>query len=163
MEFEDRNFKLWIWRMGTGWRLPIFKWLLVCIERFYGKESKSLWKEDDEKNILWWSDLSLIFTKNCKNSFIFRISDYATASTSDSVLIIGGYTGVYQQKLSTIAEYKDGNWENVGNLAQARYAHGAITSGSISMVVGGEPNSGSTLVYIWSSDSELSDSVISIF
>ena len=41
---------------------------------------------------------------------------------------------------STIAEYKDGNWKNVGNLAQARYGHGAITSGSITMVVGGWAN-----------------------
>ena len=38
---------------------------------------------------------------------------------------------------STIAEYKDGNWKNVGNLAQARCCYSAITSGSITMVVGG--------------------------
>ena len=81
---------------------------------------------------------------NRKNSFIFRISDYATASTSDSVLIIGGLTRGSPSRTSTIAEYKDGNWKNVGNLAQARYGHGAITSGSVTMVVGGYPISGST-------------------
>ena len=75
---------------------------------------------------------------------VFRIIFYATASTSDSVLIIGGQTDSSPYTTSTIAEYKDGSWKNVGNLAQARHAHGAITSGSITMVVGGYPNSGST-------------------
>ena len=73
---------------------------------------------------------------------IFRIAFYATASTSESVLIIGGYNG--GSYISTIAEYKDGSWKNVGNLAQARHAHGAITSGSSTMVVGGYPNDGET-------------------
>ena len=39
--------------------------------------------------------------------------------------------------ISTIAQYQDGNWENVGNLAEARHGHGAITAGSVTMVVGG--------------------------
>ena len=72
--------------------------------------------------------------------YIFRISAYATASTDESVLIIGGYTGGSPSRISTIAEYKDGNWKNVGNLAQARYGHGAITSGSVTMVAGGYSN-----------------------
>jgi len=55
-------------------------------------------------------------------------------------LIIGGYTNGSPYLTSTIAEYKNGNWKNVGNLAQARNGHGAITSGSITMVVGGESN-----------------------
>ena len=79
-----------------------------------------------------------------RNSFIFRIAGYATTSTSESVLIIGGYTNDSQFISSTIAEYKDGIWKNIGNLAEARYAHGAITSGSITMVVGGVPLIGST-------------------
>ena len=77
------------------------------------------------------------------NSFFYRIAAYATASTSESVLIMGGYTA-FQSYTSAIVEYKDGSWTNVGNLAQARMGHGAITSGSITMVVGGYPNSGST-------------------
>ena len=36
-----------------------------------------------------------------------------------------------------IAEYKNNEWNNVGNLKQARLAHGAITSGSLTMVIGG--------------------------
>ena len=75
------------------------------------------------------------------NDFIFRISHYATSSTDESVYIIGGYSpGVpVDYFTSTIAEYKNGNWKNVGDLAQARHAHGAITSGSITMVLGGYP------------------------
>ena len=72
-----------------------------------------------------------------------RISYYATASTIESVLIIGGLIGSPPSYSSTIAEYKDGSWKNIGNLAQARHGLGAITSGSVTMVVGGYPISGS--------------------
>ena len=83
-------------------------------------------------------------SKTYRNDFIFRISHYAVASTDESVYIIGGYTNVWPYYTSTIAEYKDGDWKNVGSLAQGRSYHGAITSGSITMVVGGQPNSNST-------------------
>jgi len=65
-------------------------------------------------------------------------------------LIIGGYTegsldmGESPRRISTIAEYKDGNWKNIGNLAQARSGHRAITSGSVIMIVGGKSNSKSS-------------------
>ena len=78
------------------------------------------------------------------NESIFRIVEYATASTEESVLIMGGNTGVQPYRTSTIAQYKDGSWKNIGNLAQARQTHGAITSASVTMVVGGVPNSGSS-------------------
>ena len=71
---------------------------------------------------------------------IFRIAFYATASTDESVYIIGGYTAGSPKKITTIAEYKNGNWKRAGNLAQARYNHGAIASGYTSMVVGGYPS-----------------------
>ena len=74
----------------------------------------------------------------------FRISRYATAQTDESVFIIGGDPGNYPYYSSTIAEYKNGNWKNIGNLAQARRGHGAITSGSVTMVAGGESNDGSS-------------------
>ena len=66
----------------------------------------------------------------------FRIAYYATASTDESVLIIGGFTGGSPNIILTIAEYKNGSWKNIGNLVQARYDHGAITSGSVTMIVG---------------------------
>ena len=61
---------------------------------------------------------------------------YATSSTESSVYIIGGFTS---DPTSTpiIAEYKNDEWNNIGNLKQARIQHGVITSGSLTMVIGG--------------------------
>ena len=94
----------------------------------------------------------LKFNKDCcykwySNNFkklIFRISQYATASTSDSVYIIGGFTNGSPYQTSTIAEYNNESWKSVGNLAQARSGHGGITDGPITMVVGGYSASGSS-------------------
>ena len=41
---------------------------------------------------------------------------------------------------SVILEYKNdnnGHWKKVGNLANPRWGHGAITLGSLTMIVGG--------------------------
>ena len=73
---------------------------------------------------------------------IWRISCYATASTEESVFIIGGYTKGSPDVTSRIAEYKNGEWIDGGNLAQARYGHGAITSESMTFVIGGTHNDG---------------------
>ena len=64
---------------------------------------------------------------------------YATTSTEESVYIIGGWTADSSTGSRTpiIAEYKKDQWTNVGNLNQSRHAHGAITSGSLTMVIGG--------------------------
>jgi len=69
-----------------------------------------------------------------------QISMYGTTSTKESVYIIGGFTNVSSEGLRTsiIAEYRDDKWNIVGNLKQARQAHGAITSGSLTMIIGGE-------------------------
>ena len=64
-----------------------------------------------------------------------RITHYATTSTEESVYIIGGNGD--SNALSVIAEYKNDEWFNIGNLQQARSSHGAITSGSWTMVIGG--------------------------
>ena len=45
---------------------------------------------------------------------ILRISFYSTASTEESVFVIGGYTG--NGFISVIAEFKDGSWTNAGRL-----------------------------------------------
>ena len=55
------------------------------------------------------------------------------------MLIIGGFTSGSPNSISTIAEYKDGNWNEVGNMAGGRYSHGSITSRSTTMIVGGQP------------------------
>ena len=68
-----------------------------------------------------------------------RITHYATTSTEESVYIIGGWSGdsSTDDRISVIAEYKNRQWYNAGNLNQSRHAHGAITSGSLTMVIGG--------------------------
>ena len=38
---------------------------------------------------------------------------------------------------TTIAEYRDGSWSNIGNLLRKRGYHSAIKSGSDIMVIGG--------------------------
>ena len=70
---------------------------------------------------------------------IFRIAYYATASIDESVYIIGGWTedSATGSRSSVIAEYKDEQWFNVGNLFQSKQGHGAITSGSLTMIIGG--------------------------
>ena len=78
-----------------------------------------------------------ILPREIPHKMIFRISGYATASTDESVYIIGGYTAGSPDRTTAIAEYKDGNWKIAGNLAQARSGHSAITSGYTTMVVGG--------------------------
>ena len=83
------------------------------------------------------------------SKFTFSISYYATTSNKDSVYIIGGFDGASSGDIYTdiIAQYKDGVWFNLGNLAQRKHAHGAITfthfSESITMIIGGFTNDGS--------------------
>ena len=68
----------------------------------------------------------------------FRISEYATTHTADSVYIIGGCTDdSAQTRLSTIAKYKNDIWTIAGNLKQARSSHGAITVNGLVMIIGG--------------------------
>ena len=73
-----------------------------------------------------------------------RISYYATTSTEESVYIIGGWTADSSNGYRTpiIAEYKNDQWYNVGNLKQSRHAPGAIMSGLLTMVIGGSSTDG---------------------
>jgi hypothetical protein len=73
-----------------------------------------------------------------------EISHYATSSTENSVYIIGGYTSP-ATNIPIIAQYKNDEWHNVGNLKQTRHSHGAITSGSLTMVIGGYSYEGQRL------------------
>lgn len=59
---------------------------------------------------------------------------------SNEDYIIGGWTADPSTGYKTpiISEYKNGPWFNVGSLKQSRHAHGAITSSSLTMVIGGE-------------------------
>ena len=76
----------------------------------------------------------------------FRIKNYATTHTVDSIYIIGGSSGAssYKAQIFTIAQYKDDIWTIAGNLKQARWKHGAITVKGKTIIIGGYPESGTT-------------------
>ena len=79
--------------------------------------------------------------------YLLSISHYATTHTKNRVYIIGGYTGgLSNKRTSTIAEYEDDVWRIAGRLKQARWGHGAVTLKRITIIIGGNPNSGETLV-----------------
>ena len=79
--------------------------------------------------------LSAVFNLFKIDKFILRIGYYASVSTDDAVLIIGGQHSVFS---SIVAEYKDGRWNNIGNMARPTAGHiRAIRSGSNIMLLGG--------------------------
>ena len=80
-----------------------------------------------------------------KSFFVFSISHYATTSTKESVYIIGGQHYETRGRSSIIAEYRNAKWY-AGNLNQSRDGHGAITSGSLTMVIGGSSADGKSWV-----------------
>ena len=113
----------------------------------------------------------IIFSVNilCKYSrSIFRIYGYDTVSTDDGVLVIGGATDGSPYQISTVAEYKDGSWRNIGNLARNRFYHKSIKLGSNIMILGGtEYNPGvarsNMNVEIWNLDTNTSQIIDSTF
>ena len=93
---------------------------------------------------------SLLETGNICSFFIFdffiafSISLYATTSTEESVYVIGGWTSdsSTDDRTPVIAEYKNDQWYNVGQLKQSRYNSAAITFRSLTMVIGGSQGRG---------------------
>ena len=71
---------------------------------------------------------------------------YATVSTETSVFIIGGYehSPFVNTRKSSIMEYNNDFWTNVGSLNTARQRHIAIVSGAIVMIIGGSDNTAQT-------------------
>ena len=67
----------------------------------------------------------------------FRITHYATASTEQSVYIIGCLTNSSPYRSSTIAKYSDGFWSEPGSLKRVRSDHGAITIEERTIIIGG--------------------------
>ena len=73
----------------------------------------------------------------------FRIRNYATAYTENSVYIIGGrhndygYNPKNRQMTAIIAQYNNDKWEEVGRLEKPRENHAAITIDGITTVLGG--------------------------
>ena len=71
---------------------------------------------------------------------MFRIWQYATASTDSAAYIIGGWNG--DDYFSTIAEYKNNKWRKIGNLNEPKMSLSAISNYGEYIVVGGEVNFG---------------------
>ena len=71
---------------------------------------------------------------------MLRIYNYATASTDSAAYIIGGYnSGEY---VSTIAEYKNNKWREIGNLNEPKDSLSAIFNNGEYIFVGGNVNYG---------------------
>ena len=74
------------------------------------------------------------------NKSIFRVDNYAVASTSDSFYLIGGFAQSFDgpKDYSTkIACYSNDEWSLAGNLAVGRYGHAAISFQGETLVIGG--------------------------
>ena len=71
---------------------------------------------------------------------MFRISNYATASTNIAAYIIGGLTE--SKRVTTIAEFKNNNWRNIGNLNEPKDGLSAIFHDGEHMIVGGNVSPG---------------------
>ena len=70
--------------------------------------------------------------------YYLSIKEYATVSLSDSVIVFGGYTSsVLSSQSNVVAEFKNGRWDQIGELMQSRYGHSAIEYGGRNLVVGG--------------------------
>ena len=63
-----------------------------------------------------------------------KIYLYSVASTNDAAFVIGGVTGSYSD---VIAQFKDNAWSLYGNLQKPRNNHASITSGDMTMIIGG--------------------------
>ena len=69
------------------------------------------------------------------NNKCLRINSYSTSSTAQATYIIGGYSS--PDRLDTIAEFKNNQWSKLGSLSNARWHHGSIRVGDLTMIIGG--------------------------
>ena len=68
-------------------------------------------------------------------SIYFSIYLYATVTTSQGALIIGGYDG--GSEVATVACYNNAGWSQLDDLQSTRYRHRAIINGDKVYVIGG--------------------------
>ena len=71
---------------------------------------------------------------------ILRIYGYATASTDSAAYIIGGWE--YDERVSTIAQFKDNQWLKIGDLNEKKSSLSAIFHNGEYLIVGGWVDSG---------------------
>ena len=69
---------------------------------------------------------------------IFSITGYATVTTSQGALFIGGYSGAqHRADVATVACYNKAGWSKLDDLQSIRRGHRAIINGDKVYVVGG--------------------------
>ena len=71
----------------------------------------------------------IVFLKIIRFSYI---AYYSTTQTADAAYIIGG-----SNTYNVVAEYRNDQWSQLDDLNTGRYAHGSITIGSQTMIIGG--------------------------
>ena len=62
---------------------------------------------------------------------------YSVASTNEAAFVIGG-----SSSRDIIAQFKDNAWSLYGNLQKSRFNHASITSGDMTMIIGGYVSNG---------------------
>ena len=85
--------------------------------------------------------MGMSFQRRKRTHLLRRYSYYSVSSTSQAAFFIGGWDG--SSSLPTIAKYENDNWSLHGNLKRRRKAHGSITYGTITLVIGGYTDDGS--------------------
>ena len=68
---------------------------------------------------------------------VFSIVDYATVTTAQGALILGGWSYTLGNALATVASYNNSGWSKLDDLQSTRYGHGAIVNGDKVYVIGG--------------------------
>merc|ERR1712131_350833 len=77
---------------------------------------------------------------------------YSVSFTNQAAFFIGGSGG---SRLDLIAKYENDEWSLHGNLKRSRYAHGSITYGTTTIVVGGITPDGSVVeTEVWDFDND---------
>ena len=74
--------------------------------------------------------------------YLRRISAYSVASTSEAAFVIGGLDGSGSSTVDVIAKFENDEWSLLGNLRNGRPAHGSITYGTETLIIGGWTSDG---------------------
>ena len=69
-----------------------------------------------------------------------QIYYYSTAATDEAAYIIGGAQSSRYSR--TIAQFKNDQWQKLGDLTLGRDCHGSISVAQQTMIVGGRSSSG---------------------
>ena len=79
----------------------------------------------------------LLYRLYNKKQIYFSIYDYATVTTTQGALIIGGYAGS-SPGVTTVACYNNSGWSRLDDLQSIRWYHRSIINGDNVYVIGGD-------------------------